>query len=68
MLVGCSQPTSDGGEDSTPVELTLEQRLEKYAELGSSPDDNYRIWYEVFVYSFCDANGDGIGDLQGLIS
>lgn len=68
MLVGCSQPTSDGGEDSTPVELTLEQRLEKYAELGSSPDDNYRTWYEVFVYSFCDANGDGIGDLQGLIS
>ena len=68
MLVGCSQPTSDGGEDSTPVELTLEQRLEKYAELGSSPDDNYRTWYEVFAYSFCDANGDGIGDLQGLIS
>lgn len=31
------------------------------------PDDNYRTWYEVFVYSFYDGNGDGIGDLQGLI-
>lgn len=31
-------------------------------------DDNYRIYYEVFVYSFCDSDGDGIGDLQGLIS
>lgn len=31
-------------------------------------DDNYRTYYEVFVYSFCDSNGDGIGDLQGLIS
>ncbi|MDE6212437.1 MAG: alpha-amylase, partial [Lachnospiraceae bacterium] len=31
-------------------------------------DDNYRTYYEVFVYSFFDGNGDGIGDLQGLIS
>lgn len=31
-------------------------------------DDNYRTYYEVFVYSFCDGDGDGVGDLQGLIS
>ncbi len=31
-------------------------------------DDNYRTYYEVFVYSFCDSDGDGIGDLQGLLS
>ena len=31
-------------------------------------DDNYRTCYEVFVYSFCDSNGDGIGDLDGLTS
>ena len=30
------------------------------------PDDNYRTTYEVFVYSFADSNGDGIGDLNGL--
>lgn len=29
-------------------------------------DDNYRTYYEVFVYSFYDSNGDGIGDLNGL--
>lgn len=31
-------------------------------------EDNYRTYYEVFVYSFWDSDGDGIGDLQGLIS
>lgn len=31
-------------------------------------DDKYRSTYEVFVYSFCDSDGDGVGDLQGLIS
>jgi len=29
--------------------------------------DHYRNWYEVFVYSYKDSNGDGIGDLKGLI-
>lgn len=29
-------------------------------------DDNYRNWYEVFVYSYFDSDGDGIGDLNGV--
>lgn len=29
-------------------------------------DDKYRTFYEVFIYSFYDSDGDGIGDLQGL--
>ncbi len=29
-------------------------------------DDNYRTTYEIFVYSFADSNGDGIGDLKGI--
>ena len=29
-------------------------------------DDNYRNYYEIFVYSYADSNGDGIGDFKGL--
>ena len=29
-------------------------------------DDKYRNYYEVFVYSFYDSDGDGLGDLKGL--
>ena len=29
-------------------------------------DDDFRTTYEVFVYSFFDSDGDGIGDLKGL--
>ena len=29
-------------------------------------DDDYRTTYEIFVYSFYDSDGDGIGDLKGV--
>ena len=31
-------------------------------------DDNYRVFYEIFTGSFSDSNGDGVGDLRGLIN
>ncbi len=30
--------------------------------------DNYRVFYQIFVGSFSDSNGDGIGDLKGIIN
>ena len=83
VLVGCTpttpnptQPTTEPVTDPVTeptvdpqvVMAEFEDRLASYAQLGSSPDDNYRTWYEIFVYSFCDTNGDGIGDLNGVIS
>ena len=38
---------------------------------ASQPDHDWArgaVFYEVFVRSFADSNGDGVGDLQGLIS
>ena len=55
--------------ETTPASAErTEQALAQIHALGTSPDDNYRVWYEIFVYSFCDSDGDGIGDLQGVIS
>ena len=45
-----------------------EAALSEIKTLGQSPDDNYRTWYEIFVYSFCDSDGNGIGDLNGIRS
>ncbi|MBQ1353934.1 MAG: hypothetical protein IIY42_03700, partial [Ruminococcus sp.] len=30
--------------------------------------DKYRNFYEIFTQSYCDSDGDAIGDLQGIIS
>lgn len=30
--------------------------------------DNYRTFYEIFVGAFSDSNGDGVGDLRGIIN
>lgn len=29
-------------------------------------DDNYDNYYEIFVYSYCDSDGDGYGDINGV--
>ena len=81
LLAGCAPadvsdttaPDPSGAvTDSQPVEpqgaVKTEQALNEIRALGQSPDDNYRTWYEIFVYSYCDSDGDGIGDLQGVIS
>ena len=32
------------------------------------PDDDNIVFYQIFVGSFSDSNGDGIGDLKGVIN
>ncbi len=66
LLVGCA-PTSPSNTDAEKMKA-LEQRLSQYASITPDLDDNYRVWYEIFVYSFCDSNGDGIGDFKGATS
>ncbi len=37
-------------------------------EEGLDVENNARVFYEIFVGSFSDSNGDGIGDLRGIIN
>ena len=57
--------------EAVPAEEAQVSGTEQMKELNASlvpvePADGYGSAYEVFVYSFSDSDGDGIGDLKGL--
>lgn len=55
------------GGNATPSTTTTESdRIEEDLTKPTIVDDNYRNYYEIFVRSFYDSNGDGIGDLNGV--
>ena len=78
LLAGCAgndgkQQTPGTGTDNAGGAYQLNDRGEAIvddAELGPavSTNDNYRVFYEIFVGSFSDSDGDGIGDLRGIIN
>ena len=59
LLCACGDGGSKGGEYRV-----------KDASLQSDfvCDDNNRVFYEIFVGSFSDSDGDGTGDLRGIIN
>lgn len=63
MLTGCGD-NKIKDENSQVTENVVD--YDYYQELNIV-DDNYRNYYEIFVYSFYDSNGDCVGDLQGVI-
>lgn len=80
-MAGCTQSAGKEEETSSQTQTSEAQESESQEEGASSQvlameqindqelniiDDNYRTCYEVFVYSFYDSDGDGIGDLNGL--
>ena len=74
MLSACGQQTQPATvEYDTTGRYTLSETGEAViddAALQSDYviDDNARVFYEIFVGSFSDSNGDGIGDLRGIIN
>ena len=68
-IVLCSRSgyKNESAEASAPDASAVSQmRLVNSALTEDVPDDHYGTTYEVFVYSFADSDGDGIGDLNGL--
>ncbi len=60
LLAACGQGS---GKDDSGEFAVRDVDLSHYAET----EDNARVFYEIFVGSFSDSNGDGIGDLRGVI-
>lgn len=56
LLPGC-------GSVSSSKELALDTK----GMVFDAPDDNYRVFYEIFTGSFSDSDGDGVGDLPGIL-
>ena len=80
-IAGCTQipdatttPTTQPQSlmDSTGKYLLDETRneaiLNDFGTITSTNDGNARVYYQIFVGSFSDSNGDGIGDLRGIIN
>lgn len=75
LLFGLILTLVSCGKTQTPEKTPTPERI--FGEYGyvidqdltttNIIDDNYRNYYEIFVRSFRDFDGDGIGDLQGVI-
>ena len=53
-----NQPQTNNPETIEEVDITT---------ISTDPWWDNTVFYEIFVRSFYDSNGDGIGDLQGLL-
>ena len=61
MLLGLSAGCGDGSKiKENKISYKYEQEL-------NIIDDNYRNYYEIFVGSYYDSDGNGMGDLKGII-
>ena len=58
--------TTDVPGTTENTEQTKETFGYKYEQDLNIIDDNNRNYYEIFVYSFYDSDGDGIGDFNGV--
>lgn len=65
LCSGCGQARSDADAGIAVTTSEAETVDWRHREVNV-PDDKYRTFYEIFVYSFYDSDGDGIGDLNGV--
>lgn len=72
LLAGCMLFTMAGcaAKDTTgkyKLDKSRNEAIIQEAAVGEDPE-NTGLFYEIFVGSFSDSNGDGTGDLRGIIN
>jgi len=70
--LGCAAQAADTEAESMPAAAEAAAGAAadtaETAAISTDAETPHGVCYEVFVYSFCDSDGDGIGDLRGLTS
>ena len=66
MSVAVEVSSEASESEEVQSEAVAEPVIYEYEQDLNIIDDNYRNYYEIFVYSFYDSDGDGIGDLNGV--
>ncbi|MBO4279676.1 MAG: hypothetical protein J5891_07720 [Spirochaetales bacterium] len=62
LLVGCTKTAGPSESAVSSIQMTdYNAQLELQPSVGHN-----RTTYEIFVYSFCDSDRDGIGDINGI--
>ena len=60
-------PTAEPAAEPTEAPAAEYAITDPLLATGYDVQDNARVFYEIFVGSFSDSDGDGIGDLRGII-
>ncbi len=64
LFAGCDNPL----KPSEPESGLAGELAVAVPEGVKASEDNARVFYEIFVGSFSDSDGDGVGDLRGIIN
>ena len=79
-LAGCvTPPVPTTTAPTEPVQMDIsgkypldktrnEAILNDFGTITAANSGNARVYYQIFVGSFSDSNGDGLGDLRGIIN
>ena len=70
-----TDPSTETTEATEPVDATYpldaernEVKVNDAGQITTVNDGNGRVYYQIFVGSFSDSDGDGLGDLRGIIN
>ncbi len=66
VLSGCGGTSGEVKIDKKTGEAIIKNV--SWADYKDAGDTNNRVFYEIFVGSFSDSDGDGTGDLRGIIN